>query len=121
MSGLTKKEERLWLMIKTNPLMDKYNRNKSNARRRLVSARFARYKLENWEVADMIVRQNGCAICHCGLVEKDADVDHNHATGEVRGILCKPCNKGLGNFKDDPVRLKAAIAYLGAASSRTFC
>jgi hypothetical protein len=57
----------------------------------------------------------GCAIC--GSTEPGAgktyfSVDHNHTTGKNRGLLCHPCNAGLGMFKEDKLSLKLAIEYL---------
>ena len=49
-----------------------------------------------------------CGICSA----KSTHIDHDHASNVVRGGLCRSCNHGLGNFKDDPVRLRNAIRYL---------
>ncbi|QOC59453.1 endonuclease VII [Microbacterium phage AnnaLie] len=51
-----------------------------------------------------------CAVC--GATHKRFHVDHDHATGQVRGLLCGPCNQTLGLMQDDPARLRAAAAYL---------
>lgn len=69
-----------------------------------------RYGIAAEDVADLIEQQGGkCALCH----ERPAtQVDHDHKTGRVRGILCLYCNAGMGAFRDDPDIIRGAIAYL---------
>ncbi len=71
------------------------------------------------EYAAAVQAQNGvCAICGKpetsvlrGKVRRLA-IDHNHATGVNRDLLCSNCNRGLGFFLDSPTLLEAATAYL---------
>lgn len=62
-------------------------------------------------------KQGGCcAICQTTEVGRKGHthfhVDHDHHTGEVRGLLCDLCNRGLGYFKDDGLLLIQAAKYL---------
>jgi len=67
---------------------------------------------ENW--LKMWDNQEGrCAICGEFFSNpSEAFVDHDHITGEIRGLLCKKCNFGLGNFNDNPEIMKKAIKYI---------
>jgi len=61
----------------------------------------------------MLEEQNGvCAVCGQQDKHYRLAVDHCHTTNKVRGLLCSPCNLGIGKFKDQPDRLEAAAAYL---------
>jgi hypothetical protein len=58
-------------------------------------------------------QNNQCLICETVFTEEiKPNVDHNHKTGKVRGILCRECNLGLGYFKDSATILAGAIKYL---------
>lgn len=71
-----------------------------------------KYKLTPEERASMMEEQRGCCeICGTFQGEK-LEIDHNHATGKVRAMLCHHCNMGLGMFKDDMELLSLARSYL---------
>lgn len=77
-----------------------------------------RYGITLLEYNLLLEAQNGvCAICGTDKPGRKGSnylsVDHCHASGKVRGLLCYKCNVGLGAFKDDPASLTKAIEYLG--------
>lgn len=75
-----------------------------------------RYGMSLDEYTSMLNGQGErCAICRSdspGGKAKVWSVDHCHGSNRVRGLLCGPCNRGLGQFRDDPDRLRAAAEYL---------
>lgn len=75
---------------------------------------FERYRLESGRYEEMLIQQKGlCAICHLPPDnDRKLQVDHCHYTGEIRGLLCMKCNKGIGQLNDDPDLLVAALRYL---------
>lgn len=61
----------------------------------------------------LYVSQDGrCAVCQTSKTSRELDVDHCHETGKVRGLLCGPCNRGIGQLKDDPSLVMAAAIYI---------
>jgi len=87
------------------------NKEKLNANRRKQHF-LEKYDLLPTELAELQKKSKG----HCMICRKKVEklcVDHNHRTGEVRGMLCQRCNLALGQFNDDPRLLKSALAYLG--------
>lgn len=89
-----------------------------------------RYGLTGETYAALVEAQGGrCAIC--GTAEPGGQgrwhVDHDHkccgtrksSCGHcIRGLLCSRCNIGIGNLKDDPVIIQAALDYVGAYRTR---
>lgn len=67
---------------------------------------------DKWE---SIFRSQKCLCAICGTNTPGAkgwQTDHDHRTGTVRGILCRPCNQGLGHFRDNRITLRAAVEHL---------
>jgi hypothetical protein len=89
-------------------------RDKDRASKREWERRKRYREVYRISVADYDVmrkRQNGvCAICKRS--SQALCVDHCHACGKVRGLLCGKCNSVLGFCDDSPAHLLAAAAYL---------
>lgn len=83
------------------------------------------YGISREAYTSMLERQEGrCAICAESFDTVNTRspsapcVDHNHATGQIRGLLCNHCNRALGLFKDNPTYMKNAIRYLDNCHGR---
>ena len=80
-----------------------------NKRRKIAS----NHGLSAAEYDRMIELQNNkCAICGKPETARLLAIDHCHASGDVRGLLCGRCNRGIGMFSDDVSKLEAAAKYL---------
>lgn len=105
-----------------------YKRNNPEARKRYSNARRKyrikqKYGLTEERYFEILAEQDGhCAICPrtdgrrkqktCTPTKFHFAVDHDHDTGQTRGLLCDTCNRALGMFRDDPELLRNALAYL---------
>ena len=106
--------------IKTLQRNGKYYHNKNSRdgrRERLLS----KHGLTIAQYQEMLEKQEyRCAICKRLEGERGRPklvVDHNHSNGEVRGLLCDPCNRGIGMLLDDPEILQNAIDYINFPAS----
>lgn len=98
------------------PACRKVNQKKTN---RAAGLRH-RHQMTVMEYDRLFEEQKGrCAICGRSQEGLRLAVDHSHQTGERRGLLCRACNLGLGNFRDDPSALRGAIRYLTQDRSTT--
>ena len=79
-----------------------------------------RYGMTVEEYRQRVDAQHGrCAVC--GDEPENGGrlhVDHNHESGAVRDLLCRPCNQALGLARDDPSRLRLMAAYLERHESK---
>jgi hypothetical protein len=75
-----------------------------------------KYGITLAEYDSLLELQGGvCKICKHAegrAATANLAVDHDHSTGEVRGLLCSNCNRALGLFEDSPELLQNAAAYL---------
>jgi hypothetical protein len=88
------------------------NRNKTYEEARISRIRMYGISVEQYE--QMLASQNGgCYICGKLPEGKRAlDIDHDHKTGKVRGLLCSNHNRALGLMEDNPDLLLKSVEYL---------
>jgi hypothetical protein len=103
---ITHKEERKATVKKYN------NKNRENYRKHRLKTK---YNITIEQYNFMLEKQNGC----CNICKKHQDelknilaVDHDHATGKIRGLLCMKCNRALGAYNDNIDILLNAIEHL---------
>lgn len=88
-------------------------------------ARKMKYGIVQAQFIALLEKQNrACAICRQAFdlsKPRGVHVDHNHVTGEVRGLLCPPCNNGIGMLREDANRFAAAVSYLRSPPARGIC
>lgn len=72
------------------------------------------YGLEPGEYAKLYKYQGGvCGWCGRATgATRRLSLDHDHKTGEPRGLLCRPCNTHLGYLRDEPVALARGYLYI---------
>lgn len=78
------------------------------------------YGLEPGQYDLLYEGQGGrCWICQRATGKsKRLAVDHDHVTGEVRGLLCGPCNSMLAHARDNPAMFERAMSYLMSPPAR---
>jgi hypothetical protein len=81
-----------------------------------------RYGISREQYRDAWYRQGGlCAVCNQperSTRNELLSVDHDHATGAFRGLLCSHCNRAIGLLGDDPEIIRAAAAYVEQGVAR---
>jgi hypothetical protein len=99
------------------------NKERVNARKRVTYRKQGRnqwlkknYGITSEEYEKILAKQNGrCAICETDIpngLHKIWNVDHDHKSGKVRGLLCWNCNSAIGLLKDDDKVIENALRYV---------
>lgn len=102
---------RAWRKKNPQAEKDRYWKNRDRERERHL---IRKYGVDFKKYREILDSQGGkCAICENPEPKnKMLDVDHDHKTGKVRGLLCTSCNRMLGHAGDKPENLKRGADYL---------
>lgn len=102
---------RRWLLVKRFGVDRSRSGGRASACKECVSHKGTASRYGITVVEARALRSGGRQCDICGRTRK-LEVDHNHSTGKVRGVLCSRCNGALGQFCDDARLLLKAVAYL---------
>ena len=92
-----------------------------NCKSKYFSAKYRRKYGISYEQYEVMFRDQGGVCRVCGKpdthttksgIQRRLAVDHNHNTGEVRGLLCQRCNQALGLLRENPVAIKSLLEYI---------
>jgi len=109
--------QRLWRSRNPDHGKQRYWNNRDSERERHLKRKYG----VDFATYDRMLSAQGGLCLICGRPEPEdrmLDVDHDHKTGIVRGLLCTSCNRMIGHAHDSPERLRAAADYLSSRSSR---
>lgn len=107
-----KEEDTELFLQKSREAGARYRLNPENTKKVRLRYLKARYGITLEEYSQMFDRQKGlCAICQKPSEDR-LHVDHCHATGKIRGLLCFKCNSMIGKANDEIAILQRAIQYL---------
>lgn len=119
---VTREQRRKWQKnyirthLKERSASQKAYRESEYGKRRIKGWRLKRAYNITVEDYDLMMSKQGnrCAVCggHQSEMERSFDVDHDHETGEIRGLLCNSCNRALGLMGDSVMILENALLYL---------
>lgn len=102
------KENTLWRDNNKDKVLEYRAKDKWTLKKRC-----ARHSITEQQFWGMYLEQEKrCKICKEDIEAEKSAIDHNHTTGEVRGILCTTCNRALGLFRDSPLVIENALDYL---------
>jgi hypothetical protein len=104
---------RVWAAA--NPERKKAAQRKYNLKKYNMTPEEERVMFENQEGLCCVCSRMMCLCNQKPRCATRAEIDHDHTTGEVRGMLCRLCNAGLGHFRDSPTFLRNAVGYLESA------
>jgi hypothetical protein len=108
---------RMWQRANPERLKASRERNREGRNRKMREIHLRnKFGLTPAEYEGILAAQGGvCALCNRRPTPRiSLHVDHDHGTGEIRGLLCMRCNNALGLFREGPDLLRRAARYLTA-------